>query len=291
MRLYDILRTVDPSFPNCTALIADAIAERIDSSEAAPDFENWPPDAYDVVAPPWPVFFVETRTKAVLGDLDVLVERGMLVRDMSHDPLIQQCKHLPPGVQMPDPTHWVLSMYGFCRFEHGDIELFPGQIFFHLDRAGRILDNTAAAHMVEYPANALLPGVSYLPIGMLATFAPFALFAVSALHQHAAVEHVVPSRQQRRAAERDGVALHSHYVLSVPSPVPQRRTVPLPPIASIEPQRREHQVRGHFRYYTEDKPLFGRIAGAVWIPAHARGDTARGTIEKGYAIRLNEQEV
>lgn len=31
-----------------------------------------------------------------------------------------------------------------------------------------------------------------------------------------------------------------------------------------------HRVRGHFSTYTPDKPLFGKVSGRFWIPAHIR---------------------
>ena len=49
-------------------------------------------------------------------------------------------------------------------------------------------------------------------------------------------------------------------------------------------QRREHMVRGHFRYYDESRPMFGRVAGMVWIPEHERGDSDLGRIKKDYEV-------
>ena len=51
-----------------------------------------------------------------------------------------------------------------------------------------------------------------------------------------------------------------------------------------ETDRREHVVRGHFRYYSEEKPLFGHYSGNVWIPEHTRGDEEKGRVEKSYRV-------
>lgn len=45
---------------------------------------------------------------------------------------------------------------------------------------------------------------------------------------------------------------------------------------------RLHLVRGHFKRYTEEKPLFGKFVGTVWIPTHMRGNIRNGVIEKEY---------
>jgi len=45
-----------------------------------------------------------------------------------------------------------------------------------------------------------------------------------------------------------------------------------------------HWCRGHFRTYTEDAPLFGKVTGTFWIDSHVRGDRTTGKVDKGYAI-------
>ena len=43
-----------------------------------------------------------------------------------------------------------------------------------------------------------------------------------------------------------------------------------------------HFCRGHFRTYSEEKPLFGSRTGTFWIPHHARGDVGRGIVTQRY---------
>lgn len=51
-----------------------------------------------------------------------------------------------------------------------------------------------------------------------------------------------------------------------------------------------HICRGHFAFYTDDKPLFGRGgACAVFRPDHVRGNRKHGIVLKDYAI--SDQEV
>lgn len=77
----------------------------------------------------------------------------------------------------------------------------------------------------------------------------------------------------------------SYYILKV-KPTPERITefeeVGQP--ARMPGKKRAHEVRAHFRYYHPDRPLFGKVSGAVWIPAHDRGDDVMGSIRKDYEI-------
>lgn len=48
---------------------------------------------------------------------------------------------------------------------------------------------------------------------------------------------------------------------------------------------RIHLCRGHFKEYTADAPLFGRITGLWWWQAHVRGQNKDGVVMKDYEIR------
>lgn len=45
-----------------------------------------------------------------------------------------------------------------------------------------------------------------------------------------------------------------------------------------------HLCRGHFRTYTDDAPLFGRVTGTFWIPAHVKGAKEHGEVVKNYKV-------
>lgn len=92
---------------------------------------------------------------------------------------------------------------------------------------------------------------------------------------------VLPSRQQRRAAERRGEQIQSHYVLTIDANS-QRKAYPK---GQAVPQgKRLHIARGHFATYTEAAPLFGKLVGRFWVPAHVRGRADVGVISKDYRI-------
>lgn len=45
-----------------------------------------------------------------------------------------------------------------------------------------------------------------------------------------------------------------------------------------------HICRGHFATYTDDKPLFGRVTGTFWKPAHVRGSLSEGAVVSDYKV-------
>ena len=49
---------------------------------------------------------------------------------------------------------------------------------------------------------------------------------------------------------------------------------------------RLHLCRGHFKTYTEEKPLLGRFTGRYWWQPHARGDKSQGVVMKDYEVKI-----
>jgi len=55
-------------------------------------------------------------------------------------------------------------------------------------------------------------------------------------------------------------------------------------ISSGNHQNRQHLCRGHFKTFTEDKPLMGRAVGRFWWNSSVRGNPALGVVDKEYVI-------
>lgn len=49
-------------------------------------------------------------------------------------------------------------------------------------------------------------------------------------------------------------------------------------------KQRHHMVRGHFKTFTEDNKLFGRLTGTYWWQWQVRGDKSLGTINHEYHV-------
>lgn len=51
-----------------------------------------------------------------------------------------------------------------------------------------------------------------------------------------------------------------------------------------------HLCRGHFKEYSEDKPLFGKYAGRYWWQPYARGKAEQGIVTKDYQLKISANQ-
>lgn len=51
-------------------------------------------------------------------------------------------------------------------------------------------------------------------------------------------------------------------------------------------ENRVHMCRGHFKTFTEDKPLFGSVTGTYWWQPSVRGSSSKGIIQKDYLVEV-----
>lgn len=302
VRLFDRVRHAY-GMPDMPVIVADEIARQIDAMPDAPAHWSPPADSYGCVAPPFARWFIEATTVNAPGDHEGtpipggITQRGVVCYDVSDAHLRHQV--IPEQMrQHPDGTHWVIAMWGYIYVSaFRMLNTFPGPMYLNLAADGQILDDTANITMWEPVAGEAVVfgppearshtfvGHPPMPQFSLPNHLPFALKALSAMHQRCPVEQVTPSRAQRRRAEKhDQVQLHDYYMLKV-RPTPTERLEDFQRIGTPEKvPRREHIVRGHFRYYTEERPLFGRVSGMVWVPEHERGERDAGRIRKDYEV-------
>lgn len=272
MRLIDRLRRDDPDpewsrRDEMPVIVADEIGAYIDS---LPETTSSPTaESYGCVAPPFETFFVECVTMIRA----VPVYLGLAVG------VVRNPRGAGVGVAVPDGTHWQLGLTGYAwRREWPGVRGHSGIALLHLDREGYLLDDMKRVTCIQAQEAA----IGNLPLASLPGYIPFAMMAISKMHQRCEVEYVVPTRQQRRyAGRKHGVDPASYYYLNVRPE--SRRYVGSGSRGAHRPNR-EHAVRGHFRYYTEERPLFGRFSGMVWVSAHTRGREEYGRIEKGYLV-------
>lgn len=94
---------------------------------------------------------------------------------------------------------------------------------------------------------------------------------------------VLPSASQRRKRQRKGNLLGMEYkkiVLDGRS----RRSLTSNQEAEKRHQRL-HVVRGHFKTYTAEKPLMGKLVGQYWWHQQTRGDADLGVIHHEYEVK------
>ncbi len=81
--------------------------------------------------------------------------------------------------------------------------------------------------------------------------------------------------------------LFDYHVLNVVVPSARREH-----LEHTEPlaHNRVHLCRGHFKEYTAEHPLFGRLAGLYWWQPHVRGQNKNGIVMKEYNV-INKEAV
>lgn len=262
MKMIDHLRIAGLNLPPMPVIVADEVARQIDLLPDRLDYSP-PASAYGIVAPPFESFFVEATTKFK----NAFLTRGAHIR------LIE-----PPYA--PEDARWTMGLSGYMRLPDGRLFSYGATVLLNISAEGYVLDDTNALNVMLTPSE----GVGErLDPGGAAGHVPYALKAIAAMHLHCPVEHVTPSRQERRMAQRKhGRELSDYYVLKVkPAQPSEFGSVGREGTAT---ERRQHVVRGHFRYYTPERPLFGHTAGMVWVDDHKRGSEGKGRIDKDYKI-------
>lgn len=287
MRLYDRIKA-KINLPDMPVIVADEIARQYDDLPLD-GFENdsFPADWYGNVAPPFGEFWVESRTfdsRYVHSKETITIERGVWAKIVNDD----EPKELLPNAR------WTLKLTGFQWFSILSGEYtFEGFIYVGIREDGQLLFDDArwvGSTSPDYVKQALgngFPRNQIFPIAAFRGFVIFFLKAINAMHQRVEVAEVTPTRQMSRLSERKhGIKLNKYYLLKV-KPYELKSIEDFKLIGKPDKMtRREHEVRGHFRYYHPDKPLFGRagLTGMIWVPDHTRGNHELGIVEKGYEV-------
>ena len=95
------------------------------------------------------------------------------------------------------------------------------------------------------------------------------------------VEEVKPHRKkQREHSKKSKAPLVKYKVLKIT----QANKATGGNGTSKGEERPFHICRGHFKEYTEEKPLFGKFTGMYWWSPHTRGRRKHGTIVKDYEV-------
>lgn len=120
-------------------------------------------------------------------------------------------------------------------------------------------------------------------VGIAALFP--VLFSISLLHcKNIELSDLPPpSRQVRRLAERKGMEIIRYKTLVI-EPFKKQVRHEARQAGESEIHRALHICRGHFREYSEERPLFGKYAGRFWVPMHARGSKEHGEVRKDYKV-------
>lgn len=99
------------------------------------------------------------------------------------------------------------------------------------------------------------------------------------------------SRQVRRHREREKHEPYSKYKILEIQPIKERALTNGRPKQEPRNNHRLHTVRGHFKTYTTEKPLFGKYTGTYWWGNCVKGNPEIGSIEKDYCLLIDPDDL
>lgn len=97
------------------------------------------------------------------------------------------------------------------------------------------------------------------------------------------VAHVMDSKLIRASVRRGKVFTVKHYTLAIDVMKKVLRSE-----GEVETKgllHAFHVCRGHFKTYTQEKPLMGKVAGTFFWHAHAKGSKSAGVVHKDYEFK------
>jgi len=236
-------------------------------------------DLVTVLAPPFDEFFVEVQ--GVAHELD-LHSWGVLVR---------QCPGFSWDDERPDEVGWKLQLTLVIEKRKGNPIGPVATFLMGLDReglwarhddggvvwAGKLVDfdPPAPAETTQESTDTLVPFI-----------AP-ALFAVSLMHcKNVTARTASPTPAlSKKWRKRQGKPLTRYHVLEI---APMREVLDTTGEAGTKGLGHAlHICRGHFKTFTEDAPLFGRVTGQFWWASQVRGKAKHGKVSKDYRIAMD----
>ena len=110
--------------------------------------------------------------------------------------------------------------------------------------------------------------------------------------QNVVTKDVLPPEKLNRKRIRNGkLPLYSYKILEVVKGKPKTKNAGSVPWDYKSPDAvRFHLCRGHFKTFTEERPLFGKYSGTFWWNPQSRGDRSKGVIEKDYSVKQFSSE-
>lgn len=309
MRFYDELVTrlaqVDLTFSDLEGVTVFDGSHVADVIDALPDTQDtFPASAYDVVAPPFHRFFIESKKYVHIDGENMVVQRGLLFEQLRNPEQVTNVSDVEERFYDITQTEkrfakcrdyrWCYVIIGFAKFGH-DLLIGDNLMFIHLDNEGRILTDMREIPGIEQRTDeyhlALLSGLKPMPLEMSAMMLPFALFTITALHHRQPFREVKPTRQQTRNFQRNMNTkrpLTKHYVLEIDPFKTKFRYQQVPQFEGkhVAKDQAAHHRIGHFKTYTEQLPLMGKHVGTYYWKPEMRGDKKEGEVKKDYKVKV-----
>lgn len=321
MRFFDICLVNELIYPDIEEEIiifdASEIANNIDmvDSEKHPDFSS---ESFGKCAPPFvdKYFWIEATSVIdydAIPDSDiefyktVLRKRGHeesaieFILKKDHGATVRRAALLIAKINdnKDSVIKWFVSLNGIYQSTKKGANPFTESVYssravalLGIDHDGFLVTNSSRVPI--YVHESVDAGDEDTHSSLTTNTIPFALFALSYLHQRTEVDLIVPNRQERKNANRiqgkrrGAAVLRSYYMIKVaPHNVGETVTAmaDVHPLTNT-PSKAKHCRRGHFRH-VGPAGLFGKgyyADSLVWISDSNPGDRSKGVIQKGYTL-------
>lgn len=114
------------------------------------------------------------------------------------------------------------------------------------------------------------------------TFVNFALMLLNC--RNITTENIQPSKLlNRKRRKKIKHPIFSYKTLVIKPTTKKHKSIP-----KHLWNNRIHLARGHFKTYTAEKPLFGKLIGRYWWQPHVRGQNKGGVIIKDYMVHQSK---
>ncbi|MGL4612296.1 MAG: hypothetical protein ACRCYY_21905 [Trueperaceae bacterium] len=283
--------SVEPAFllKNLTVLDASNVAAYLDENEK---YKTEGYEHKDLVAiPPWPFLWLEfkafenVRPFIGIGDrngnqIGILPTDSCgifcLTRDIeeeSKDKDVSEVYKFDPKIRFIVEMFVFVEVYKRAFF----VELGTFTFVYFLDDEGKIL-HERMGHGLKLPGNY---DKFFEQNGHIA-LVPLLAFTFANCKNVTTQDHPVPPKVAKKR-----IASGKHPGVTYKTLVIDPMKEVLKTEGGIETnglKKALHICRGHFKTYTADKPLFGKVTGTFWHPMHVRGSKEHGEVKKDYKI-------
>jgi hypothetical protein len=174
------------------------------------------------------------------------------------------------------------SVLAFPFFEQDRCIVGPfGVTLAKINGDGTLADYPETFHPLEDPPEETRELFQHFTETWMAT----AFLSVSFMHcKNVTIEPVDPPKELNRERKKAGLKPFVRYhTINIE---PMKKVLRTEGNIEVNGLKKAlHIVRGHFSTYSEERPLFGKVAGTFWVPAHTRGEIKQGIVVSDYNVK------
>ncbi len=283
-RIYDRLRRekVNHEIHDMPVIIVDEVHEALpreyrkvafkaqDYSNLAPLFDNFWMEARSRSTPfAWAIWFRVNPEIREIGGIRLAGSEGFM--------------------SIPEDTHWQVFLNVWIGTKK-DMRMIPTMNIVHIAKDGHWCDGKiwikTSAEVLEDP-NFNQEFATHGINGSL--YCAFRALDIIHCKNVVLVDEPPPEKLSKRHEKKHGIPLTTVKVLHIHSTQKEYETDGNGQQGSKR-LLRSHIARGHFKTYTEDAPLFGKITGTYWWMPYLRGSKGKGKVDKRYYVHADKDD-